>query len=575
MPYWKVSLLFFITIPLVILGTLVAAEGDSNRKVMDSSVTAVTVFSDRAQITRESTITLSPGTYSLCFEKIPTTLDANSLQVSGTGAAVISDLKYRTEYTVEVNDARIKPLLEKRGALTEKIEDISVITRNLDLERRLLEGLKDRSLANRTESNAIHDTKKWQEFLEFYRARLDRLDNDALARNRERLKIEHETRALDQEIRDLGGAKRKERRFIEVVLEAKSAGPVKIKLSYIAMGPSWSPVYDVRADRDGKTVKVLSYAVVRQASEEDWVNVALRLSTAKPYLGGAQPNLDPWYLREYAPPPRTYSRRSEDREMMKKSERAIPSMAGAAASAPGAPMVAEEPAPEPPEIRAPEASLNDGEGATVFALDGRSTVQNDNQPHRVFLFEREFVASFLYSAVPKMAPYAYLKATVKNTNEATLLPGPMNIFVNGAYLATGNLGHVAAGEEFSIFLGVDESVSVTHRLIKRFKEADALLSGANRWSYRYLITLKNNRKTRESFAVTDQFPVSTRSEIKVTPLSPLVKKEKERAEGAPVLRLIDGGLLEWSFDLKPGEKMELPVEFQIEYPRSMNIQGLL
>lgn len=559
------------TAALFLLAAGFTHAADSNRKVLDGNVVAVTVFSDRAQITREAVITLNPGTYSLCFEKIPTTLDANSLQVSGTGNAVISDLKYRTEYTVEVNDGRIKPLLERKVSLSEKLEDLAVLLRNIDLEKRLLEGFKERALTSRSESNVIHETKKWQEILEFYRIRLDRLDQDAVLKNRERARIEADIRALDEEVRSLGGVKRKEKKFIEVVLEAKVAGPVKVLLSYIAFGPSWAPVYDVRADREGKGLKLQAYAVVRQASEEDWMNVALRLSTAKPYLGGTQPNLEPWYLKEYTPPPRSYGRRamSEDREMsMMKKERAMPAPS---AGAPGAP-VSEEAAPEPPEIRQAEASVDEGQGATVFALDGKSTVQNDNQPHRVFLFDRDYHADFEYSAVPKLAPFAYLRASVTNTNEATLLPGPMNIFVNGAYLATGHLPQVAVGEPFFVSLGVDESVQVTHRLVRRFKEADALLSGANRWSYRYLITVKNSRKTPESFRITDQFPMPTREDIKVTRNEPPVKRDKNYT--LPWPKILDNGLMEWTFDLKPGEKLELPVSFQIEYPRSMNIQGL-
>ncbi|MBN8215198.1 MAG: mucoidy inhibitor MuiA family protein [Spirochaetes bacterium] len=549
---------------------LPAQNGEAGTKTVESAVTAVTVFSDRAQITREAMLTLEPGTWSLQFEKIPTSLDPNSLQIAGTGSAVIVDLKYRTEYTLEFNDQRVRALTARRQTNQDRLDEAAIVLRNLERERAVLEGMKDRVLSTRLEiSNATTDTRKWQEILDFYRLRLDKLDGEALTKGREKNRLDADQRLLDQELRDLGGTRRKEKRFIEAVIEVKAAGPVKLKLTYIALGPSWSPVYDVRADRDAKTVKVAGYAVVRQASEEDWRNISLRLSTAKPFLGGNQPTLPAWTLREYVPPPpRAYNRRMVDsEERMKKAE--MPS----AMSAAPAPAPAAEAAPEPPELKAVEASVDEGQGATVFALDGKATVQNDNQPHRVFLFDREYSAQFQYSAVPKLAPYAFLKATVKNTNEAALLSGPMNIFVNGAYLATGHLGQVSAGEEFSVTLGVDESVSVQHRIVKRYKEADALLSGNNRWSYRFLITVKNNRKTREAILIQDQFPVSTRSEIKVTPQEPLLKKDREK-EGLPPVRLSDSGILEWAFDLKPGERIEIPVAFQIEYPRNLAVQGL-
>ena len=74
---------------LLLLGVLAAAVSPALAAPLpaDSKITAVTVYADRAVVTRTATLALPAGLIEVTFEKLPATLLAQSLQVSGRGLA--------------------------------------------------------------------------------------------------------------------------------------------------------------------------------------------------------------------------------------------------------------------------------------------------------------------------------------------------------------------------------------------------------------------------------------------------------------------------------------------------------
>ena len=83
-----------------------------------------------------------------------------------------------------------------------------------------------------------------------------------------------------------------------------AAGEVQIELSYLLYGASWRPRYDARVDAAAGRVKLTQQALVSQRTGEDWANVALALSTARPSAATRLPDEpDPWYLDLYKPAP--------------------------------------------------------------------------------------------------------------------------------------------------------------------------------------------------------------------------------------------------------------------------------
>ena len=60
-------------------------------------------------------------------------------------------------------------------------------------------------------------------------------------------------------------------------------------------GATWTPAYDARL-RAERAVELAYFGVVRNGTGEDWKEVALTLSTARPSLGGGAPELRAWIV---------------------------------------------------------------------------------------------------------------------------------------------------------------------------------------------------------------------------------------------------------------------------------------
>src|SRR5689334_13206344 len=97
----------------LLLLSLAAAVGRAAPVIANSHISAVTVYADRAVVTR--TVALDPaatGVIEVAFEKLPTSLLDQSLQVSGRGTAQTSilDVAARATFVDFTPNARIKAL---------------------------------------------------------------------------------------------------------------------------------------------------------------------------------------------------------------------------------------------------------------------------------------------------------------------------------------------------------------------------------------------------------------------------------------------------------------------------------
>ena len=173
-------------------------------------------------------------------------------------------------------------------------------------------------------------------------------------------------------------------------------------------------------------------------------------------------------------------------------------------------------------------------------------------------------AALSYRTTPKLLPGAFLSANVTHASDFPLLAGPMNVFLDGTFVATSGLRTVMSGEKFDLALGVDDGIAVKHKRVQKFTEDTGLTNSGKRITYEYLLTVQNNKKTTERVIVADQVPLSRNEKIVVKLLSPDAREVKPTDEGT----------LKWTLDLKPGEKRELTVKFTVEYDNDVNVAGL-
>ena len=77
---------------------------------LNSEITAVTVYVDRAEITRTASQILKAGEHRLLFTPLPFDIEEKSIRVSGKGPAVLEDIRYQEEHHAVTPDIDLNSL---------------------------------------------------------------------------------------------------------------------------------------------------------------------------------------------------------------------------------------------------------------------------------------------------------------------------------------------------------------------------------------------------------------------------------------------------------------------------------
>jgi uncharacterized protein (TIGR02231 family) len=527
---------------------------------LETKIAAVAVYTDRVRVTRQGKATLVSGNYQLAIEELPNKLNSDSVRASarGTAQARLLGIQVQRAYFAETPSEEAKQLESKIEALKDSIELNEAQGKLL-----LQEGTHLDTLAGQTETYALA-LASGEMSVEAQLALFGNLREQANSLNAKKLELavqrremERELEKKQKELKRLQGARPRERYTALVEVEVTGGGDLTIDLTYVVSDAGWEPLYDIRLldEGDTATLEVGYLAQVTQRTGENWEDVLLSLSTARPTLTGEIPELDPWYIR-----PRQVFR------------------TGAPAPAParkavGVASLAKEAAPELPAVAAAKVRITDAEivraevdtsGAAIsYRIPAAASIPPDGEPHKVTVADFPLKPELDYVTAPKLVEAAFRRATVTNDSPYTLLPGKANLFANQEFIGTTKLDLIAPRGEIELYLGVDDRLKVKREL-KRREVDKRIISGKRRISYGYEITVENLSNAEVKGLIHDQIPVSKHEEIKVK-LDSATPEPDERDEL---------NLLTWEFKLAPKAKQEIRFDFSISYPQEMTPIGL-
>jgi uncharacterized protein (TIGR02231 family) len=537
---------------------------------VESTISAVTVYTDRAVVTRTATLELTGGQTELIFANLPEGLLDQSVQVSGRGTAqaTILDVAARRTFVDFTPNARVKEIEDQLRALRNDDRSLGDQVAVLNSQRDSINEFMKNAVVTSKDAGRpkLEDVRAT---LEFGQKQLLELAQSNQKLDQQREDLGNKIAALEQQLNELRGTGGKGFKTVVVRVSATQAGNLDLALSYTVNNARWVPSYDARVLSGERAVALSYFGVVRQTTGEDWKNVALTLSTARPSLGGAAPVLTAWNLDVFNPIPLEMARREQERSARLKVASAP--MAYAAANAPREVNMqsltsdaAGAPPPEEHDADTASATLEAGATSASFKIATAATIPSDGSAQKVPIAATKLAANPEYLTVPKRQTTAFLTTKVVNSTDFPLLAGAMNVFLDGTFVATSNLRTVMAGEKFDLALGADEGISVKHKRVQKFTEDTGLTNSGKRITYEYLLTIQNNKKFAERVIVADQLPLSRNEKIVIKQLVPEAREVKPTDEGT----------LKWTLDLKPGEKREITVKFAVEHPNDVNVTGL-
>lgn len=528
----------------------------------DSRIAEVTVYPDSALVSRAANLKLAPGENQIVFSDIIPELDENSLRVQGVTAEGVKILgaQVKKEFLQEEAAEKVKRLrleIEKLEDENRKLENNKIVLAEekqfLDSIRLFSDGQIPKDLVTR-----MPLTKDLEETFKFLGTRLAENYTKVLETEINIREMQKKIGALRRELAEVSGPSRRLKRSIIVELEVSRPVTTDLTVSYLVGMASWQPLYDARADFDKSTVELVSYGIVRQTTGDDWNDVVISLSTAKPAVGGRMPYVNPWLIRPYQPPALVaqksavmydaYQTRALEKDKMELEEIAVSAEA-----------------PRERYAKAEEKGI-----AVVYKLPNKASVKSDNSEHKLAVSSQVLGAKFEYSTYPRAVLSAYLGSRVKNSPNLQLLGGRVNIFLAGDFVGCSGIDNIGPGEEFDLYLGSDENVKVKREQVEK-KVDETLIAGipspTKKTTLKYKLTVENYKTKPAEVKLFDAVPVpeDDRIRVKISNVSvePKQKDWKDRK-----------GVWLWEFTLAPKEKKEIFYTLIIEHPRDMQVEGL-
>ena len=561
-----------LRLPLFVLAALAAAPALLPAAAITpfSQLTAATVYLDRAVLTRTARVDLPAGQSELVFERLPAGLVDQSLQVTGRGTATatILDVSARTTFVAATPSMRVKALEDELIGLQQQDRAFADRLGHLSQQRALLAKIESAMTTPPTGDAATPRPtfEDWQKLLTFQTETLTRLTSEQQTVDRQRADLEAKIAAVEAQLNALRGQQPEGRAFktVTVRVAATTAGSLDVTLGYAVPGASWTPAYDARLRGETRVVELTYYGVVRNGTGEDWNNLALTLSTARPSMGGGAPELPAWIVDVSRPMPMPLAMEMRRKEM---SERQAFNQMAVASAAPMADASVAQ------DAGLAFSTIEAGTTSATFKIATPVTLASDSTSQKVAITSAKLPGNLQYQATPKLLEAAFLRASVTNTGEFPFLAGPVSTFLDDTFVATSRLKTVMPGERFELALGVDDAIAVKRHLVNRFAEDTGLTNSGRRVTYEFLVTITNNKKTAERVVFTEAIPVSRDEKIVVKLLTPLERELGTAAAPKEVSREEDGKLV-WRLDLKPGEQREIPLKVSIDHPADVQVVGL-
>lgn len=502
-----------------------------------ATISAVTLFPQGAQVVRQVQIKGPSGTNEVLVPGLPKGTDISSLRVSGDGVSVgaVSLIDGRAPALAKVDSAPIKAARERlaqaREALANAKDQVATIEAKAQAARDQITFLKGAG-------TQVSDPSQLQAMAQVVGDQILAASERAIAAEadarRAREALDPQEKAVKQAQAALDALENPAKDHD--VLRAMVQGSGTLTITSFVDNAGWQPTYDLRLDRAAGKLDMTRYVSVHQSSGEDWRDVDLTLSTARP---GAQSAPSEVYPRQVSSgPPRPVM-------PLAKSNARVADMAGA-------------PAPMMEAAFTGTAQLQMQGETVTYHYPGAVDLRDGVDDLRLKLDDKVLPVDVIAEAAPLSDPQAYRVAEGKNTTGEILLPGPATLFVGGALVGQTQLPMIAAGDDLHLGFGAIEGLRLS-RIEPDTSEGDrGIISKSNERREVVQITVKNLTQTDWPMRVIDRVPYSEQDDLKVstsfTPKPETTDYEDKR------------GVVAWRFDLPAGAEKELRSETVLSWP---------
>ena len=532
--------------------------GDLN---LQTHVDAATVYPQGADVWRVGDVELPQGETRLVLSDLPGQIDPQSIRVEAEGEEGLLINGVDTKLVEQPSTA----MDEKRKVLETKVQDLTDERQALDqviadaqTQKNLLLSLANKQPVPTSTSEVLKplDATSMDNIVTLVGSKLSVISktiHDAQLRQRQ----------IDREVGDINVATdalspdSTDKLEVSINVNSKMAGSGHFKVKYRIEEAGWVPFYDAKlslpvSDKPAH-FELIRRAEVRQSTPENWDNVALKLSTARPNGASTAPELgeDPIDVFQ------ARGDLSAGRSVALAKDGKLQEMA------PAAPATDELKADKPKKeaVQAQAQVVVAGFNAE-YLIEGRVNIDNSGQSKKLRISSADLDTKLEDVAVPRLDPTAYLMASFAVNGDEPMLPGQVNLYRDDIYVGQGSVGQLSPGEEAKLGFGADDLVKVKRVEIKRNSGEEGFFTTSFTKTFAWNIAVKNLHTTAFPVVIVDRIPFATRDEVKIEQVSDFTPATTENYQ-------LKRGVKAWTLNLDPKAEKSIVVGYKVVAPKDV------
>lgn len=547
-------------------------DAETEAQALKSKVTRVTVYSDRASVTRQVSVKVPSEPAVFAFRGLPGWVDDGSVQVAASGGRIV-DVRVDRSFLAASSDETWRKLEAEHKALNARLVAFQDELAVLDAQKAQIESIKAFSLARITQETIIGDVKV-ESYGDVLRFITDSLRATAESRRKVQAGIDDlkpELQASQSRLDDAKALMQLEETNVLVTLQSSDSSPISVELTYMLPGVTWEPMHELRALTSGdRRVELISYAAVTQTSGEDWGGALLSFSTQSSTQSVRIPELEALTLGDTVTATRMLTSQVSS---FTRAQTAFQGQSGLWNRVHQSNSVERARTNFEQVYQSNMDYLQVVQGRTVkifeslerrgttvhFKAESARSVRGDGHPVRLMIGRAVLDSTHKIVAAPEQSLNAARTLAMVNSTEQPFLPGKVALYQDGAFIGMTDIDFVAKGETFALFLSVADHLKLSRELDK--KQSSLIRRTRNQMQVAFIVTVENLGSEETSFTLADRVPVSENKDIRVSQIivTPIVRPDSQ-------------GLLHWDLSLKPKEKREFRISYQVEYPAELYIE---
>ena len=542
-------------IRLLITTSLIAVTAPAFAETMTGAarVDTVTIYPGLASVTRLVTLDLPAGQHDIIIPGLPQNLSADGLRIAAPGQVRLGAVNLAFD-RLPVTPDQSSPAIIAARAEVDRLEEV---LRQTDVAiaaiRLRAQAAEDQiaflqSLGQASAGEALTSIADVQALAQM-------VGSEALALRMAAFAAEQEAQAAIRARKDDAEALEEARRALAALLapedqgsvltftlDAAEAGEVTLEINTTEGFANWSPVYDLRLTTgDDPQLDIDRAVVISQATGQDWLDVQLILSTARPgeqiAPGGAWAELRRIISEEALERERAEGM-AADAMTLQRNSTVMP-----------APMMQAEPI---------TAQADFSGAAVTYVYPDRVDIRNGVEDLRLPLDQLRFDADIWAEATPMTDANAYRMAEFTNSTAEILLPGRVMLHADGTMIGFSQLPLLAAGADLELGFGPLDGLRLTRITPERSQGDRGVFSASNQLVERTILTVENLTGQDWDVLLRDAVPYSEQDDLQVS-LTAVPEATRRDPEG-------QRGIVEWDLRVPAGTEQEVVMETTLRWP---------